>query len=153
VHPYIRPRKKKSNRRRPEQALQHTVGRYLDVALPPDAMWAHYPAGGFRKPVEAKIFRSLGVRAGIPDILVFHCGRVYGIELKAPDRRGLTEAQRAMHARLEQCGVLCAVVTAVEEVEDFLSPHIPLRAHLGDRDRSGASDRNAEGAADAENRN
>ena len=122
-----------TRRRSPEQAVQHQVGKFLDLALPADAIWLHYPSGGYRRPVEARIFRSLGVRAGIPDLLVFHNGRVYGIELKAPGRRGLTEVQREMHARLEQCGVPCAVATTVDEVPDFLIPRIPLRAHLGGR--------------------
>ena len=119
-------------RRRPEQALQHTVGKFLDVALPNDALWCHYPAGGKRSPIEARIFKSLGVRSGIPDLLLFHNGRVYGIELKV-GARTLTSIQRDMHRRLEQCGVDCCVATSVDEVADFLEPRIPLRAHLGGR--------------------
>ena len=118
--------------RRPEQALHRACAQFLDLALPPDAIWLHYPSGGYRRPVEARIFKSLGVRAGIPDVLVFHSGKVYGIELKAGSHT-LTSIQRDMHRRLEQCGVPCCVATTVDEVADFLEPRIPLRAHLGGR--------------------
>jgi len=129
-HPYHRPRTKAT--KRPEQVLQRSVGQFLDLALPSNAIWLHYPSGGFRRPVEAKIFRALGVRAGVPDLLVVYEGGAYGIELKASGR-GLTPVQRAMHARLEACGVPCAVAQTVDEVAAFLAPHIPLRARLGGR--------------------
>ncbi len=118
--------------RRLEQDLHRACAKFLDLALPPDAIWCHYPAGGKRSPIEARIFAGLGVRSGIPDLLLFHNGRVYGIELKAGSRT-LTPIQRDMHRRLEQCGVPCCVATTVDEVADFLEPRIPLRAHLGGR--------------------
>ena len=129
-HPYQRHQKKAT--KRPEQVLQHSVGQFLDLALPSNAIWLHYPSGGFRRPIEAKIFRALGVRPGVPDLLVFHEGCAYGVELKASGRK-LTEAQAAMHARLGACGVPCTVATTLEEVAAFLAPHIPLRARLGGR--------------------
>lgn len=115
---------------RPEQALQHATGQLLDLVLPKDALWLHYPAGGYRRPVEAKIFRSIGVKPGIPDLLVLHRGRCFGIELKV-GRRGLTPVQRRMHQRLEQCGVPCAVASSPEQVEQFLRDlDIPLRGSV-----------------------
>ena len=119
--------------RRLEQDLHRARAKFLDLALPPDAIWCHYPAGGKRSPIEARVFKSLGVKAGIPDLLLFHNGRVYAVELKAPGSRGLTDVQREMHRRLEVCGVPCCVVRTVDELADFLGSRIRLRAHLDGR--------------------
>ena len=45
-------------RARPEQALQRTVAQYLDLA------------GGYRNAIEGAIFKSLGVKAGVPDLAI-----------------------------------------------------------------------------------
>jgi hypothetical protein len=121
-------------RRRPEQALHRACAQFLDIALPDDVLWFHYPAGGFRKPVEAKILRSLGTRAGIPDLLIVHRGRLIAIELKGPGGR-LTPAQKAMHQRLTLAGAVVTTAKSLEELQDFLGQIIPLRASLGDQFR------------------
>ena len=89
----------KARRARPEQALHRAAAQFLDVALPDDAVWFHPPNGGARTKAEAGIFRALGVKAGVPDLVIVYRGRLIAIELKAPRGR-LTAAQRAMHKRL-----------------------------------------------------
>ena len=44
--------------RRLEQDLHRACAKFLDLALPPDAIWCHYPAGGKRSPIEARVFKS-----------------------------------------------------------------------------------------------
>ena len=73
--------------KRAEDALQRDVARLLDYALPPDAVWFHAPNGGGRSKVEAAIFKGLGVKPGVPDLIILYRGRCLAIELKAP---GLT---------------------------------------------------------------
>ena len=71
----------------------------------------HYPAGGWRSPIEAAIFKSLGVVAGIPDILIVYRGHLYALELKTAHGR-LTQTQIDTQARMRIAGV--TVGTAVE---------------------------------------
>jgi hypothetical protein len=63
-----------TRRARPEQQVQKAVLGHLAWRAVPGTWWAHYPAGGWRSPIEAAIFKSLGVVAGVPDILIVHRG-------------------------------------------------------------------------------
>jgi hypothetical protein len=44
----------------------------------------HTPNWGARSPIEAKIFKGLGVRAGIPDVLALHEGQLFGMTVTGP---------------------------------------------------------------------
>ncbi len=57
-------------------------------------VWFHVPSGGFRRPIEAKILKGLGVKAGIPDLILLHDGKLFALELK-------TEKGRPSPAQLE----------------------------------------------------
>ena len=57
-------------------------------------VYAFHPAnGGYRRPIEAARLKGLGVRPGVPDVVAFHRGQVYAIELKTEGGRA-TDAQR-----------------------------------------------------------
>jgi hypothetical protein len=68
----------------------------------------HVPNGGYRRPVEAAILKGMGVVAGTPDILAWHEGRSYALELKA-EKGQLSAAQSEMLERLSKAGVVTAV--------------------------------------------
>ena len=55
-------------RNRPEDAIQLTVAGVLDAA---GIAWFHPPLGGYRTTAEGAILKSLGAKAGIPDIIIF----------------------------------------------------------------------------------
>ena len=66
----------------------------------------HVPNGGARSPVEAAILVGLGVKKGVPDILLPIRTPQYGAgwwELKAGNNK-LSEDQLAWHARLRAAG-------------------------------------------------
>lgn len=71
--------------RRPEEALQKAVAAYLDAVLPPEWRWFHVPnQRGTRKAWENKLLKAMGVKAGVPDIVLLGPdARVAFIELKA----------------------------------------------------------------------
>ena len=58
--------------------------------------------------MEAKILSGLGVTKGVPDILAWHDGKAFAMEIKAEDGR-LSEAQAEMISRLDSAGVFTAV--------------------------------------------
>jgi len=116
--------------RRIEEGIQRAVADYLDLCLPDHAVWFHCPNGGGRSKAEAGAFKAQGVKAGVPDILIFHRHPfpiTYAIELKAPGKY-LSPAQKDMKAQLEGCGVVYGpVCRSVDDVKAFLKPLLPMR--------------------------
>lgn len=109
------------------------VAAYLDLALPEDAAWTTVEHGGKRGKREAGRLKAKGIKAGWPDIIVIHQGRVAAIELKGPNGR-LNPRQEAMHERLMLAGAPVYTATRLEEVEGFLRGcGVPLRATTGTR--------------------
>lgn len=97
------------------------MAQFLNVALPEDSLWWHTPnQAGSRSAVETKILKGMGVKPGIPDILIFYQGRLFAIELKA---KGGKESpnQEAMQETLRELGAeVASGVTSVEAVEKVL---------------------------------
>lgn len=120
-------------RNQPEEQLQRAVAAFLDVALPEDAVWFHVPNGGARTKAEAGIFKAMGVKAGVPDVLILWRGQLYCIELKAPGR-SLSPGQRDMRDRLLKSGAEWGLAKTVGEVAIACAGcwNMPLRASLGD---------------------
>jgi hypothetical protein len=79
-------------RRSPEQQIHRAVVQHLRARGVKGLVFIHPANGGYRKPTEAKIMKGLGVRAGTSDLLLWHAGKAFALELKAPGGRP-TEAQ------------------------------------------------------------
>jgi hypothetical protein len=103
-----------TRRARPEQQVQKSVLGNLAWRAVPETWWCHYPAGGWRSPIEAAIFKSLGVIGGIPDILIVHRGQLYALELKAAGGR-LTTIQTDTQAAMTHAGAIVATAHGVDE--------------------------------------
>ena len=116
---------------RPEEMLQKAVAQFLDLALLPGAVYFHVPnQRGTRKRWENALLKALGVKAGIPDIVVVYAARAFFIELKAPGRLA-SKIQKDMHAQLGDAGCPVAVCKTLPEVEGVLAAwEIPMRAVL-----------------------
>ena len=128
----------KARRHQPEQAIQRAVVEYLRIMENlGEIFYFAVPNGGLRSKVEAGIFKSLGVRAGVPDIvLLFPGGRCAFIEIKAPQGR-LSQAQKAFRNTAEEMGFPFAECRGVDEVERFVRGLIA--APPRPEDRPGAS--------------
>jgi hypothetical protein len=57
--------------------------------------------------VEAKILVGLGVTKGVPDVLLWHAGKSFAVELKSESGR-VSSAQAEMLDRLSKAGVYTA---------------------------------------------
>src|SRR5580765_5349350 len=88
---------------RTEQQIHRAVVQHLRARGVPGLVFTHPPNGGARKPIEAAIFKSLGVRPGASDLLLWHDGKSFALELKAPGGRA-TEAQLAFLSDMERAG-------------------------------------------------
>jgi hypothetical protein len=99
---------------RSEQQIQRAVFQHLAIRAAPGTFAFHPANGGWRSRVEGAIFKGLGVRAGIPDIVAIKDGKCFFLELKAPDGR-LTLVQRDAHAALAAAGATVAVAYGLDE--------------------------------------
>jgi hypothetical protein len=100
-------------RRRPEDAIQRVLLEHLRLRAPRDCFFTHFPAGGVRSPIEAAIMKGLGVRAGVPDLLIVYEGTLYGLELKA-DGRKPTALQEETQTALRCAGAVVATAVGLD---------------------------------------
>jgi hypothetical protein len=101
------------SRLRPEQVIQRAVFEHLRMRAAPGVFAFHPANGGYRKPIEAAIMKGLGVKAGVPDVIAIHQGRVYGLELKAGGGRA-TPKQLDAVAAMEAAGAYCAIAEGLD---------------------------------------
>ncbi len=96
-----------------EADLHKLVADYLDLALIPPTWWSTFPADG------ASRRGRIGLKLGVPDILIIHEGRAHWIELKTA--RGRVRAQQhELHEALRAAGCFCATCLSLEEVNIVL---------------------------------
>jgi len=120
------------HRRQPEAQLQRSVLDHLRWRGAPGLFVFHYPAGGWRSSVEAAIFKSLGVVAGVPDLLIVYQGQLYALEIKTAHGRP-TATQVETQERLRAAGAIVATAVeidaALERLEEWglLRPNVSIR--------------------------
>jgi predicted RecB family endonuclease len=75
----------------------------------------------------AGMLYTAGLKAGIPDILIFYDGRTFAIELKTGKGK-LSAVQKTTQDCLAAAGVFVCVCRSVDEVESVLRElELPLR--------------------------
>lgn len=100
--------------KRPEQDIQRAVFQHLAARSMPGVFAFHCPNGGKRSKIEASIFKGLGVRSGVPDVIVLYRSQIFGLELKASSGR-LTPIQRQTLNEMEVAGARTAVAKSLDE--------------------------------------
>ena len=108
--------------------LHRSVANFLDWMVMPPAVWTTFPAGwtAMKKGAAGRL-RGCGLKAGMPDILVFYNGFTIGIELKT--KTEISRPQEAMFAKLRNAGVLVHICRDIEDVYQALAlcHHVPMR--------------------------
>ena len=114
-----------------ESALHAQVAAYLRVALRHPWWFTTFPAGGGGR-VRGAQLKARGLRAGMPDLLVFGpAWTVIGLELKS-DKGRLSKEQVETHDAMRACGFSVFVCRSVDDVEAVLdAAEVPLRATVG----------------------
>jgi hypothetical protein len=77
----------------------------------------HVPNGGYRTPIEGRIFKAMGVRAGVPDLLLLLPNKQFpfmGIELKTAKGRQ-SDTQKEYQQIFERAGAKYVIVRSVSE--------------------------------------
>jgi hypothetical protein len=101
-------------RAQPEALIQRAIIDHLAWRGHVDAFSFHVPNGGYRRPVEAAILKSIGTIAGVPDIVIIYRGHVYALELKS-ERGRLSDVQRVTHERLRRAGATVATAFGLDQ--------------------------------------
>lgn len=102
-----------ARRANPEQQIQRAVVQHLRARGAPGLVFTHVPNGGYRKPIEAAIFKGIGVRAGVADLLLWRAGHSYALELKAPGGRP-TESQLQFLSDMDKAGAFTCLCDSLD---------------------------------------
>lgn len=119
-------RKRGRRTRSTEEAIHRACIQWvaLQSARHPLLRWlAHVPNGGKCPRSEAGKLRAMGVRPGLPDILLPRRSGLWtglAVEIKSPSGR-LSKSQQEWLAALAQDGWLTAVVRSVDEFQQVCS--------------------------------
>ena len=116
-------------RANPETEIQVAVLAHINQRGVPGLVAWHTPNGGFRTPIEAKIFKTMGVKSGIPDVFLLHGGRLYALELKAPGGKP-TETQLCTLAELHTAGAIIEIAVGLDEAIETLENWGLLRGRV-----------------------
>jgi hypothetical protein len=114
---------------KPEERLHRDIAEYLDKILCWPTWWTTFPAGGGGR-LRGAILNGMGLKTGVPDILIIDGGRALWLELKAG--MGLVKQhQEACHEALRLARSDIAVVRSIEDVETALTRWgVPLRGRI-----------------------
>lgn len=84
-----------------------------------DMVWWHTPNEGVRTIAEASRLKAMGVKAGIPDLVLVFGGRMYALEIKTRTGK-LSADQKAMLVWLEAAGATAEVAHGLDQALDIL---------------------------------
>lgn len=103
---------------RPEQQIQRAVAQHMRRRGAPGVLFWHTPNGahvpGRRGRVQGGIQKSMGVLAGVSDIVALHNGKFFALELKAPGGRP-TELQLEFLSAVRRNGGFTCVADGLDE--------------------------------------
>ena len=119
-----------------ESELHLSVANLLDWVLLPPAFYSTFPAGwGVLSPSMAQRLKRSGLKAGMPDMMVFYDGRCFGIELEAR-KNGLSSEQVITFKKLKEACIRVHVCRSIDDVMHALRyEDVPLRRmYIGDAD-------------------
>src|SRR5262245_66056124 len=115
---------------RPEQQIQRAIFEHLAVRGVPGTFSFHVPNGGWRSRVEATILKGMGVRAGVPDVILIRDAEMYALEIKAEGGR-LSPAQRECPERMRAAGGKVATAVGLDQALAQLEAWGLLRGSAG----------------------
>jgi len=115
-------------RAQPEQQIQRALCDHLRLRAKRGVLWLHPANGGLRNPREAARFKRIGVLPGASDLLLWHEGNAFALELKAPGGR-LSDAQKQFLAAFNEAGGHSACAEGIDDAIAALEGWRLLRGH------------------------
>lgn len=114
---------------RPEQELQIACVAWFTLQYPKLAPYLHHsPNGGKRTRTEAGIFKAMGTRPGMPDLMLYYRPPMadwtgLAVEMKGPDGR-LTQPQKDWLQRLKGEGWMTATCKDLVAFKDLVGAYL-----------------------------
>ncbi len=106
-----------------EDQLEAAITEYLALVLPPDCVAFHIPNGTDCKPTQTAKLKRAGMKTGMPDRGIVYKGRIYFLEAKRPQIKGVQKGGRLSHdqiltmQQLQDAGAKSVVVRSLHDVE------------------------------------
>ena len=100
-------------RANPEGEIQRAVVQHLRARGAPGMVFFHVPNGGRRGKIEGAIFKAMGVRAGVSDLILVHDSKIFALELKAEGGRPGTE-QMTFLTEIDRAGAYTAIAPGLD---------------------------------------
>lgn len=125
--------------KREEDQIQRAVVQHLRMRGVPGLVFFHVPNGGRRGKVEGAIFKAMGVRAGVSDLILAHSNKFFALELKAEGGRA-TESQLAFLQDFDRAGAFTALATGLDaalrtlEAWGLIRPEVTMRGIFNNLD-------------------
>lgn len=125
----------------PEDEIQKAVADQLRMRGTPGVVWWHTPngaqlggkriktKGGRSFPLQIRRLKMLGVRPGVSDIIAIYNGRVFALELKAPDGRATVE-QMQFVSDINAAGGYSCIATGLDQAIKVLESWGLLRGAM-----------------------
>lgn len=106
----------------PETALQIACANYLTIWArnKPHIFWCHIPNGGKRTVIEGALFKRMGVKSGVPDLLIFFGTMPVWVELKCGKNKA-SESQKIFLEWATKYGHAASICYGVDELAVFLN--------------------------------
>lgn len=112
-----------------EDQIHRAVCDHLRLRASPSVLWLHPPNGEARNRVTGAKLVGMGVLPGAADLLLWHSGNAYALELKREGGRQ-TESQKAFAARFEAAGGVYAIAYGIDQALAVLSGWGVLKERL-----------------------
>lgn len=97
-----------------ETEIHKAVVQNLSARALPAVFWFHVPNDAKRSFATANRMRTMGMVAGVPDLIILKDGEVFGLELKAKGGR-VQPSQLLAHAAMQEAGAKTAITTGLDE--------------------------------------
>jgi VRR-NUC domain len=112
-----------------EAQIHKAVVAHLARRGVPGLVYVHPANGGFRLDTEAAILQGMGVRAGAADLLLWHDGKAFALELKA-ERGKVSPPQKAFLEDMANAGAHVGVAFGLDGALKMLEGWHLLRGRV-----------------------
>lgn len=110
-----------------EAKLQKSCVKWFDLQYKPeDAILFHVPNGGKRNAIEAAKFKAMGTRPGVPDLICFHKGQTFAIEMKYGKGK-LTENQKRFHKYMEGHSIEVYTISSFDDFKELIESKVMVK--------------------------
>lgn len=107
---------------RAEDQIQRSMVQWLETCIDPPPLGPYWSAVNplpNKSKAQAGMSKAMGMKAGVPDLIMCWKGKFIGIEVKPPGKY-LSSVQSQTHMAISYVGGLVHVVHSVDELQAFL---------------------------------